>query len=763
MNVLPFLDWSWEEEQHVPLTLTAEGLWSGKVFVEGGALARYVYDRWDETEWEDFKETREASGESIEIESRWLLAEPGLEEVNDVVETWNDLRAPASVGTITGMVVDIANGAPLMDANVSVGGIHTASDYDGRFRVEGIAAGTQRITVYRNLGDYKPAATVVELTEDGVADVTIKMHAAQPVQVTFDVALPEDTPEDAEIRLAGNVFLAGARPGVSPNMPVMGENLRIPTLERSTAGRASGSLELHEGTYLQYFYTVGSSSRGQEYDQDGRVVYRSFVVGPSSRARQDQVATWRPSDEHSVLVTLRVEVPVNTTPGALVAFNAGPSHWMTKTGPNEWTMLLYGFPGQVDQYRYVLGDDSLGMDGSDGLQDGVRTLVYPEIDTLVEERVERWEWSQEVAAARSGEPSDVVFRVTVPPTTARDVTMRLVGDDPALDAAVAMTRQTSNPWLYEAVVPLPGGASVSYWYDRGGPETRSQRGFQIVVGHTGQVVDDWIAGWSDSPAEALGTRPDFITGIYTPDFWSTGFLDLSAATFERISAHNGGWVVVSSVWHYGQFDPPTVEPRRVKAPSVLAPKEDIVAQARIAREKGLEVILGPQLNMEMVPGGVDAVCRSHPQQWLDPWLDEAERFWMWHAIVAEEIGADALVLPGYCFHVFTPVDDATEYADEFDGEVATLVEKVRGVFGGKLIMSGSARDYDFPGLADLVGLTTYDTGHPDLEVTSIGGYVNRYVNDIRRRPSQPLIQWRFHPHTVHRDRRLRSTQGPSDA
>ena len=39
------------------------------------------------------------------------------------------------------------------------------------------------------------------------------------------------------------------------------------------------------------------------------------------------------------------------------------------------------------------------------------------------------------------------------------------------------------------------------------------------------------------------------------------------------------------------------------------------------------------------------------------------------------------------------------------------------------------------------------------------GYVNRCVNDIRRRPSQPLIQWRFHPHTVHRGRRLRSTQG----
>ena len=54
-----------------------------------------------------------------------------------------------------------------------------------------------------------------------------------------------------------------------------------------------------------------------------------------------------------------------------------------------------------------------------------------------------------------------------------------------------------------------------------------------------------------------------------------------------------------------------------------------------------------------------------------------------------------------------------------------------------------------------------DEDYPDRD--RIGGYVNRCVNDIRRRPSQPLIQWRFHPHTVHRDRRLRSTQGPSDA
>ena len=55
------------------------------------------------------------------------------------------------------------------------------------------------------------------------------------------------------------------------------------------------------------------------------------------------------------------------------------------------------------------------------------------------------------------------------------------------------------------------------------------------------------------------------------------------------------------------------------------------------------------------------------------------------------------------------------------------------------------------------------TGLKGIGGLAEGGYVNRCVNDIRRRPSQPLIQWRFHPHTVHRGRRLRSTQGPSDA
>ena len=83
------------------------------------------------------------------------------------------------------------------------------------------------------------------------------------------------------------------------------------------------------------------------------------------------------------------------------------------------------------------------------------------------------------------------------------------------------------------------------------------------------------------------------------------------------------------------------------------------------------------------------------------------------------------------------------------GTIAALIGGVVGPYGNvcwSILIVGDC--FERGSMASLVGA---------------GGYVNRCVNDIRRRPSQPLIQWRFHPHTVHRDRRLRSTQGPSDA
>ena len=112
----------------------------------------------------------------------------------------------------------------------------------------------------------------------------------------------------------------------------------------------------------------------------------------------------------------------------------------------------------------------------------------------------------------------------------------------------------------------------------------------------------------------------------------------------------------------------------------------------------------------------------------------------------QDVDGDLLVLFGRSLGAAVAVEVATKH------EVHAVV--LQSAFTSAAAMA--RRHYWFlPGLGNLVR-TKYDS-------LSRRGYVNRCVNDIRRRPSQPLIQWRFHPHTVHRDRRLRSTQGPSDA
>lgn len=96
-------------------------------------------------------------------------------------------------------------------------------------------------------------------------------------------------------------------------------------------------------------------------------------------------------------------------------------------------------------------------------------------------------------------------------------------------------------------------------------------------------------------------------------------------------------------------------------------------------------------------------------------LSQAKRFWIWHVSIAEEIDAEALLLPAPCFHVFTGIREgqSSPHREGFEKKGADLIAAVRNVYHGKLIMNGSTFDYRFPGLADPEGVTIDDTWHPD--------------------------------------------------
>ncbi|MDA1215458.1 MAG: hypothetical protein O2812_01110, partial [Chloroflexi bacterium] len=392
---------------------------------------------------------------------------------------------------------------------------------------------------------------------------------------------------------------------------------------------------------------------------------------------------------------------------------------MFKSRPTEWTFITHGFPGDVMSYYYVLGDDIWGGDGSLGLEEGAsRSVTLPNSDIVVEDTVERWLFAAPLPYDTVGQATDVTFRVSVPSTTPRDTEVRLRIDNADLSGPVVMQRMNGNPWALEVTVRLVGPGNYAYWFEADGMGIGPQ--MAVDVAFADQKVNDWVVAWSSSPLAGGGDRSEYIAGFYTPDFLSPPFLELSPTTFASIERHNGSLVAISSVWNYGSINPlPVVESRGVLSASPPS-REDLMAQASMAREAGLDVFMALQFNLEMSTGGIDALNGQKSAEWWDAWLGEAEKLCLWHAVLAEEMGAELIMLPGYVIHVFAQHDayPSDEYFQEFDQRITELIGKARDIYSGKLLVSGGIREFTFQSQVDFLGVTTFDTGMPDLPPTA---------------------------------------------
>ncbi len=613
--IMPFHDWDWRK--HVELSPVSPGVLETTVPLEEGSLIRYTYDRWDEKSWSQWKTTREAASNTLKIDSRLLVVSSEDSLIEDTVAAWADINSVPQVGSLAGRVVDAVTSKPLVDTNVVAGGIHIATDYDGYFEFPELAVGTQRVMVYRTLGDHHFVETTAVIKEGEKTTLNIAMSPAQPVSVTFDVALPANTPEYAEIRIFGSAYQLGARiSGNDLNTPPM-PGMNLPVMQRD-GNHATLSVQLFDGMHIEYHYSISTWFYGSERDSDGQMVDRTLVVSPSTTHQIDWITRW--GSPGTTLLSIYVTTPSSTPAGVPIVLDNGPMHWMTQVGSNKWVFYAYGNPGDSFSYSYVLGGDM------DGIEKGnpTRTAIFGTHDTVVED--------------------------------------------------------TISAWAY--------------------------------------IPDDWT-GSDTARASSDGstplTPPDFICGYYPVDYWSQSFVPLLSTTFDRIRAHNGTWVAVSSIWSYGQVSPmPTVESRPLLANSVLTPRQVLINQIKEAHTYGLHVLLAPQFGVRK------GICGSHSDEWWEGWIKEARKLWMWNAQVAQETGTEALLLPGYCFHAFPSADAFSGEAEvqAFDKAIQSLIADVRTVFHGSLLIGYPGTSYDFPSLADWVGITTYQTGHPNLPASA---------------------------------------------
>ena len=321
------------------------GVYFGTATVEEGALLRYTYDRWDGQNIDGWDSSRETVEDVYDFVNRYVLVTDQVDQVEDTVALWRDVPGPQHDGVVSGIVLDSSNGQPLMDATVSISGVHTATDWLGNFTVKNLPDGEHRAVVFTTLGDHRAQQIEFDISGGASDEVIFRLEPAAKVAVTFDVDLPHDMHPDAEIAIAGNLWQFGSRLYGYPLKP---EAMALPVLNRSSDGRASATLDLYEGSYVNYTYTIRSIAEGADQSDSG-TVFRSFIVEATTQTRVDQVVRWQ--NEGWPILTIRVTVPSNTTPGVPVGITTGPTAWLSQTGPFEWVAHRIHHPEATDGDR----------------------------------------------------------------------------------------------------------------------------------------------------------------------------------------------------------------------------------------------------------------------------------------------------------------------------------------------------------------------------------------------------------------------------
>jgi hypothetical protein len=320
-----------------PLEAADSQHYGGKLALPVGAVVKYRYIYTNGTPVQE-----DTTFDQLVRYRMLLISGPG--GVGDIVGSWEGQPFSGPSGRAQGQILDASSGAPLAGMLVALGGQQVHTDSLGNFAVDSLPPGTHNMLVYALDGTYRPFQQGVTIAADSVTPVAVGLLPARKVRVTFNVNVPANTVAGAPLRLAGNLTqlgntyadLTGGVSTVASRMPVMAP---------AGNGRYSYTLELPEGTYVQYKYTLGDGLWNAEHKSDGGISLREVVVGARDVVLEDAVQTWEAGSSAPIL--FEVTAPANTPAGEFVSIQFNPYGWtepipMWSLGNNRWVYKLFG-------------------------------------------------------------------------------------------------------------------------------------------------------------------------------------------------------------------------------------------------------------------------------------------------------------------------------------------------------------------------------------------------------------------------------------
>jgi hypothetical protein len=373
---------------------------------------------------------------------------------------------------------------------------------------------------------------------------------------------------------------------------------------------------------------------------------------------------------------------------------------ISPTQDGRFTLSLLLPAGADIRYKYTLGD---GFWNAEHDIDGsfiVRQLIVPlsSTEVNVEDTVETWQ---------AGATSPILFEVSVPAYTPVTDIISIQFNPYGWTEPIPMWPLGNDRWLYQLYSPLNMLGNFEYRYCRNDQcgiaddvqTSPGNHGRMVSTSLVPQDLQDTVSGWTwlqdITPPAIVGLpvteRQGFIAGVEFQSLYYPTWQAWIPLAIQDVQSRYANWLVFTPTWTISQGSPFTFSP----VPGLDPLWSDTLDSVNRASAANLNVALFPSVNL---PVEWTAWWKSLPVDagWWNTWFDRYSAFAIYHADLATQSGAQALILGGDWVTPALPDGQINEASSGVPEDAETrwqaIIGSVRSHFTGKVYWALSYPD-----------------------------------------------------------------------
>jgi hypothetical protein len=384
----PVTGFAYNSQSH-PLQPIGDGIWQGSLSVLPGSVVSYRYARTFPASTDEYTTT----GDPVSFRLAYVNGDTLVE---DVIAAWQETPFSGSTGRLVGKLTDAATGRGLIEMQVSAGGKRAFTDGEGAFRLDGLPPGLHTLVITSLDGAYRPVQQGAIIAAESATPADLALEAAEPIQMVFEVTLPEGTPTDQPLRLAGNTLQLG-HTFTDLEGGVRNPAAASPVMVQVDPTHALLIVSLYGGMDLHYKYTLGDGLWSAERTPAAAFYTRQVVLPEQDTTLTDTVSRWQSGGKGPLI--FRLAVPESTPPSEQVSLQLNPFTWfeplpMVRVGPGQWSLSVLG-PLDFDfplAYRYCRNLQCESAAETPPSEASARQVLPTEGPQERSDTVARWAW-----------------------------------------------------------------------------------------------------------------------------------------------------------------------------------------------------------------------------------------------------------------------------------------------------------------------------------------------------------------------------------